>query len=69
MFFYYIGAEISLGYSYLDYGGSQLYTFNGGETIQRKAVCIATEGLAQLEFSHEDSITSKRIDRIVKSWK
>ena len=27
----------------------------------------ATEGLGQLEFSYEDSIASKEIDRIVKS--
>ena len=29
----------------------------------------ATGGLAQLEFSYDDSMASKEIDRIVKSWK
>ena len=29
----------------------------------------ATRGLAQLEFSYDDSMASKEIDRIVKSWK
>ena len=29
----------------------------------------ATVGLTQLEFSYDDPMTSKEIDRIVKSWK
>ena len=29
----------------------------------------ATTGLAQLEFSYDDPMASKEIDRIVKSWK
>ena len=29
----------------------------------------ATAGLTQLEFSYDDPMTSKEIDRIVKSWK
>ena len=28
-----------------------------------------TAGLAQLEFSYDDPMASKEIDRIVKSWK
>ena len=34
-----------------------------------KQFVLATERLAQLEFSYDDSIASKEIDRIVKSWK
>ena len=29
----------------------------------------ATAGLTQLEFSYDDAMASKEIDRIVKSWK
>ena len=38
MFLYYIGVETSLGYSYSDYGGSQLCTSDGGKAIQRKTI-------------------------------
>ena len=34
-----------------------------------KQFVLTTGGLAQLEFSYDDSIASKEIDRIVKSWK
>ena len=30
---------------------------------------LATAGLAQLEFSYDDSMASKKIDQIVKFWK
>ena len=30
---------------------------------------LATTGLTQLEFSYDDPMASKEIDRIVKSWK
>ena len=38
MFLYYIGVKTSLGYSYSDYRGSQLCTFDGGEAAWRKTV-------------------------------
>ena len=43
-------------------GGSQLRTFDGGEAVWREAVYTGYGGLAQLEFSYDDSIVSKEID-------
>ena len=37
--------------------------------FEEKQFVLAIGGLAQLEFSYDDSIASKEIDRIVKSWK
>ena len=67
MFLYYISGETSLGYSYPDYGGNQLCTSDGGETARIKAVYTGYWGLTQLEFSYDDSMGSKEIDRMVKS--
>ena len=50
-------------------GGGQLCTFDGGEQLGGKQFVPATGGLAQLEFSYDDSIASKKIERVVKSWK
>ena len=69
MFLYYIGVETSLGYSYPDYGGNQLCTSDGGKAAGKRQFIPATSGLTQLEFSYDDPMASKEIDRIVKSWK
>ena len=69
MFFYYIDVETSLGYNYPDYGGSQLCTSNGGETARRKTVYTDYCRVSTLEFSYDDPMALKEIDRIIKSWK
>ena len=50
-------------------GRNQLCTSDGGEIIRRKVVCTSYRRASTVEFSYEDSIASKEIDRIVKSWK
>ena len=37
--------------------------------LRGKQFIPATTGLTQLEFSYDDPMASKEIDRIVKSWK
>ena len=37
--------------------------------LKRRHFIPATARLAQLEFSYDDHMASKEIDRIVKSWK
>ena len=37
--------------------------------LERRQFILATAGLAQLEFSYDDSMASKKIDQIVKFWK
>ena len=34
--------------------------------LERRQFILATAGLAQLEFSYDDSMASKKIDQIVK---
>ena len=50
-------------------GSNQLCTLMVVRQLGGRQFLPATTRLTQLEFSYDDSVASKEIDRIVKSWK